>query len=315
MVSADKLVQARFGNYILREKVGEGGFAVVYRAEHSEDSKKVIAVKVLREDYAVDKNKVKDFQREFNVLQELEHANIPEVYKFDAIRDLPAYAMRLCPGETFYALRKKNIRFDIVGAWLAMIRTLCAVHEQGVVHNDLKLENMLLAGDGHVSLLDFGSARKTGGTGWFSKVVKSKRKGSLTGTVTYLAPELLEGKQATKKSDIYSLGISAHILFCGSPPMQVGSGVEGAKALYKILKTTGIKGIERRAPIPPELAQIIDACCRQDPEGRPEDALELWARVQHYFKRPNAVKVSELSKTLLPKAKQTSLFKSKIGDS
>ena len=314
MASAEKLIQARFGNYILREKVGEGGFAVVYKAEHNADSNKVIAVKVLREDYAVDKNKVKDFQREYNVLEELEHPNIPQVYEYGEIRELPAYAMRLCPGETFYALRKKNIRFDIVGAWLAMIRTLCPVHDEGIVHNDLKLENMLLAGDGRVSLLDFGSARKTGGTGWFSKVVKSKKKGSLTGTITYLAPELLEGKQATKQSDVYSLGMSAHILFCGTPPMQVGSGVDGAKSLYKILKTTGIKSIEKRAPIPAELAQIIDACCRQDPDARPEDAPELWARVQHYFKRPNAVKVSELSKTLLPKAKKTSLFKSKIGD-
>ena len=314
MVDAEKLIQGRFGNYILREKIGEGGFAVVYRAEHNSGGGRDIAVKVLREEFALDKNKVKDFQREYSILEDFEVTNIPEVYDFDVVKDLPAYSMRLCPGETFYALRKKNIRFDIVGAWLAMIRTLSVVHNQQVVHNDLKLENMLLSGDGRVSLLDFGNARRMGGTGWFSKVVKSKKR-TLTGTITYLAPELLEGKEATKQSDIYSLGISAHILFCGSPPMEVGAGVEGAKALYKLLKTSGIKGIARRAPIPPELSQIIDACCRQDPSGRPEDADELWARVQHYFKRPNAIKVSELSRTLLPKAKKTELFKSKIGDS
>ncbi len=312
MVDAEKLIQARFGPYVLREKVGEGGFSVVYKGEHSSGGRDV-AIKVMREHVAADKVKVKDFQREFSIIEDFDHPNIPQVFDMGQVRDLPAYSMTLCPGETFYALRKQNIRFDIVGAWLAMIRTLTIVHDENIVHNDLKLENMLLSGSGQVSLLDFGSARRAGGTGWFSKVVKSKKK-TLTGTITYLAPELLEGKEASKKSDVYSLGMSAHILFCGSPPMEVGGGVEGAKALYKILNTTGIKNIDRRVKIPPELAQIIDSCCRVDPDGRPEDARDLWARVNHYFKRPNAVKVSELSRSLLPKAKKTNLFKSKIGD-
>ncbi len=313
MVDAEKLGQARFGSYILREKIGEGGFSVVYKGEHNSGGRDV-AIKVMREEIAADKAKIKDFQREYSILEDFDHQNIPQVFDLGDVRGLPAYSMTLCPGETFYSLRKQNIRFDIVGAWLAMIRTLCIVHDENVVHNDLKLENMLLSGGGQVSLLDFGSARRMGGTGWFSKVVKSKRK-TLTGTITYLAPELLEGKEANKVSDVYSLGMSAHMLFCGSPPMQVGSGVDGAKALYKILKTTGIKGIERRAPIPKDLAQIIDSCTRVDPEGRPEDAIDLWQRVNTYFKRPNAVKVSELSRALLPKAKKTEIFKSKIGDS
>lgn len=313
MVDADKLGQARFGSYILREKIGEGGFSVVYKGEHNSGGREV-AVKVMREEVAADKSKVRDFQREFDIMEEFDHRNIPAVYEMGEVRGLPAYSMTLCPGETFYALRRQNIRFDIVGAWLAMIRTVCVVHDAGVVHNDLKLENMLLDGKGQVSLLDFGSARRTSGTGWFSKVVKSKRK-HLTGTITYLAPELLEGKEANKTSDVYSLGMAAHILFFGTPPMKVGSGVEGAKALYKILKTTGIKKVESRGPVPPDLAKIIDTCCRVDPMGRPEDALDLWERVNIYFKRPNAIKVSELSRKLLPKAKKTELFKSKIGDS
>jgi serine/threonine-protein kinase len=313
MVDAEKLSQARFGSYILREKIGEGGFSVVYKGEHSSGGREV-AIKVMREEVAADKSKVKDFHREYGILEEFDHPNIPEVYDIGDVRELPAYSMKLCPGETFYSLRMQNIRFDIVGAWLAMIRTLCAVHEAGVVHNDLKLENMLLSGNGQVSLLDFGSARRTGGTGWFSKVVKSKRK-HLTGTITYLAPELLEGKEANKQSDVYSLGMAAHVLFFGSAPMKVGSGVEGARALYKILKTTGIKKVESRGPVPTDLANIIDSCCRVDPAGRPGDAIDLWQRVNVYFKRPSAVKVSELSRKLLPKAKKTELFKSKIGDS
>ena len=299
MALVDKLSQTRFGSYILREKLGEGGFAVVYKAEHMNGGAPV-AVKVMRDEFSKDTKKIKDFHREFSILSDLDHKSIPQAKEMAEVQGLPAFSMSVCPGETFYALRKKNVRFDIVGAWLAMIRIMAAVHDEHTVHNDLKLENMLLGDKGHVSLLDFGSARSVSGTGWFSKVMKSKSK-VLTGTLTYLAPELLDGKEASKLSDVYSLGISAHILFSGKSPIEVGSGVDGAKSLYKTLNSSGIKRIAARVDIPKDLGAIIDSCVRLDPEGRPEDAADLWHRVDNYFKRPNAEKISDISRKLLPK--------------
>ena len=77
--------------------------------------------------------------------------------------------------------------------------------------------------------------------------------------------------------------------------------VQRSKALYKTLNSSGIKRISARVKIPQDLGAIIDSCTRLDPDGRPEDALDLWHRVDNYFKRPNAEKISDISRALLPK--------------
>lgn len=307
MSQSDKLSQAHFGNYILREQIGEGGFSLVYRAEHNDGGNKCTAVKVLRQEFAHDKGKVSELAQEFALLKSLDNPHFPNVYTLADVRGRPAFSMELCSGESLYALRHGPLRFDIVGAWLALIRCVCVLHSRDIVHNDLKLENALLSKKGKLSLLDFGSARHYHPTSVFGKIFRSKRE-KLTGTISYLAPEVLKGKRPSKYSDIYALGLCAHILFYGSPPFQVGTGAEGAKALIDIFKNTGIKQVAKRGIIPQDLGHIIDSCCRIDPTGRPEDANDLWNRVDNYFKRPNAIAAHTLSDELLPKKKVTELF-------
>ncbi|NRA40119.1 MAG: serine/threonine protein kinase [Planctomycetes bacterium] len=312
MSQSDKLSQAHFGSYILREQIGEGGFSVIYRAEHNENNNDCIAIKILRQEFATDKDKIESLSREFDLMGDLDNPHFPKVYDYGDVRERPAFSMALCPGDSLYGMRKANTRFDVVGAWLAMIRAVNIVHQHDIVHNDLKLENALLSNKGHLSLLDFGNARVFEHTSFFSKVFGSKKE-KITGTVSYLAPELLKGKRPSKCSDIYALGICAHILFYGSPPFASVSGSEGAKKLINILKNAGIKKIAKRGTIPSDLGTIIDSCCRIDPAGRPADAGELWNRVDNYFKRPSSSKVAQISDDLLPKKKVTELF-SNSGD-
>lgn len=271
------LVNATFGNLILRECVGVGGAAEVWRAEHKDDHRPY-AVKVLKADRAREKHHLRAFLREIEVMGEVKHPAIPTVRNQGQIEGLPAFAMDFVPGYNLAILLGKGARFPSLRALVELADVVAYLHRNDIVHNDIKLENAMWRWDGktpgRLILVDFGNIRKLGKLNPISSFFY-RSPSKIFGTASYLAPELIEGKKATKLTDIYALGVCAFILISGKLPFdRAATESSRIRANHKALPPNiglRVKGI----PVP--AAKIIDECLVKEPDGRTQDVEQVLA--------------------------------------
>ena len=267
------LTNAAFGPYILREIVGGGGVAEVYRAEHREDHKPV-AVKIMRPERLSDKAQVVNFASEQELMAELEHPCIPRVKRSGEIAGRPAFAMDFAQGTQIAHMVLKERKSPGLAALTQLASATAHLHAHKIVHADLKLENAIWGSPSRLWLVDYGNARRISLMG--SLMNKFRKPAQVFGTAMYLAPEIAAGGQATCASDAFALGICAHLLLVGKPPFDGAS----QSARLKAHATENAYAINLRCrTLPPMAAQLIDACLDRDPSGRPLVAdLELALR-------------------------------------
>ena len=267
----DALINAAFGPYILRERLGQGGVASVYRAEHRDD-RSSLAVKVLHQHLVEHKEQVKALRTEFDILSSLGHNGLPAARRFGAVSGRPAFAMELIKGQAVHLLLAERQRFDVMGTLLAAVSIVAHLHKSGIIHNDIKLENLILTPQGRVALIDFGNARKRK-RGLLRRLLPPARGGkAIFGTASYLAPELILGNEASTASDCYALGVCAHWLLAGSPPF---SATRRTKMLNNAVRQDAESLLIRLPGLPSPLAAAFDRCLAKDPDDRPHDAIEL----------------------------------------
>lgn len=272
------LINKTFGNMVLRECIGIGGAAEVWRAERVSDHQS-FAVKVMRPERATDKHIMRCFEREMDVLEELKHPAVPALRLRGAIDGQPAFAMDYVPGTNLAVLMGKDQPFPALKALIGLVEVVAFLHENGIVHNDIKLDNTVLANDGsgRVWLVDFGNIRRIGRFNPLSALLfRSPVK--VFGTATYLAPELLDGKKATKQSDLYALGVCCFILLSGKPPYATAKTMSSRLRANQRADPAAIGG--RVRGIPPGAAQVIDDCLAKDPSARPADVKMLLSAVR-----------------------------------
>ena len=201
----------QLGNYRLVQRLGEGGFAEVYLGEHRY-LKRQVAIKVLLVSLAGDDKESERFRQEAQTMATLKHPHIVGCLDFGIERNIPYIVMDYAPGGTLRDLHPEGdlVPLDAVVAYIEQVAdALQYAHDQGVIHLDVKPENMLLGQNGEVLLSDFGLAR-------FSRSV-SKRVTSLVGTISYMAPEYLQRKPQAA-SDQYSLAMVAYEWLTGIRP-------------------------------------------------------------------------------------------------
>jgi len=289
---AEKLAHKILGPFHLAEQIGQGGVSEVYRAFHS-DTRKEVAVKVMHEAKAGDKQQRDAFRAEFELLQSLEHPGLPKAYRLGAIQDRPAMAIEYIGGRTLYALRGEEVHFDRVGAMLAMIHIVAHLHQNDVVHNDLKPENFILQESGRLCLIDFGNARRVCKPGLLGRFFKKKQK--LFGTPSYLAPELITGGEADFRSDCYALGIAVFFLLTGETPF---GGDRRTIVLNRAVKQDAASVCDLVPRLPKSLGKVIDSCMLKDPDRRPPDAVALKTLVRGQFGSGFHASPMDLSKQL-----------------
>jgi serine/threonine protein kinase len=213
----ESLVGSTLGGYTLRAKVGEGGTATVYRAEHAVHG--TVAVKVLREKLRHDKTAVQRFLREAQFGQRVQHANIVRTIDFgQAEHDRYFLAIDWAAGELLEKYAEQHTPLPPADVD-AILRQLCAAvkaaHDAGIVHRDLKPENVMYDPvSRHVMLLDFGIAADTDA----SPDQRLTRAGFFVGTLMYVAPEALSGELVGPAADQYSLATIAYYLLSGALP-------------------------------------------------------------------------------------------------
>ncbi|NIP14962.1 MAG: protein kinase, partial [Pseudomonadales bacterium] len=251
--------------YELRERIGAGGFGVVYRAYQPSVGRDV-AIKVILPEYANHPDFIRRFEAEAQLVARLEHLHIVPLYDYWREPDGAYLVMRW--------LRGGNLRGSLQrGPWAPeaaarlldqVAGALAVAHRQGVVHRDVKPENILLDEEGNAYLSDFGIAkdlmRPTGVT----------ETGAVVGSPAYGSPEQAQGRSITPQSDLYSLGVVMYQVLTGEHPFP---GVTPAEQLIKHLTEPLPPLRERRPELPETLEEVIGRATAKDPAERYADAL------------------------------------------
>jgi serine/threonine-protein kinase len=215
-VARDPLVGTTLAGYTLLDRVGEGGTATVYRAEHPAHG--TVALKVLREKLRQDRTAVARFVREASFGTRVTHPNVIRTIETGEENGLPYLVIEWAAGELLESYAKRNAPFppDEVAAVVSQIAgAVYAAHEVGIVHRDLKPDNLMYDHDSRtVKLLDFGIATATDVT----PDQRLTRAGFFVGTLMYVAPEALSGEVVSPAADQYSLATMAYLFLTGTLP-------------------------------------------------------------------------------------------------
>ena len=207
--------------YIVVRLIGEGGMADVYLAVDSILHREV-AVKVLRGDLNEDPVNLQRFQREASAITNLSHPNIVEVYDVGEDNGRSYFVMEYVPGKTLKQLTKQRGAInptEAVNIMKQLVSATAHAHHNGIIHRDIKSQNVLIKDDGTVKLSDFGIAAT-------SDSQQLTQTDTVMGSVHYLAPELARGQGATVQSDIYSLGIVFYEMLAGDVPFRGDTAVQ-----------------------------------------------------------------------------------------
>jgi eukaryotic-like serine/threonine-protein kinase len=251
------------GRYELEELCGAGGMSSVYRA-HDRLLERKVAIKILHERHGEDAEFVERFRREARAVAQLSHPNIVTVIDRGSEGDRQFIVFEYVDGENLKELvRRKGVLpiADVVGIGIEIARALAFAHERGLVHRDVKPQNVLLNGDGQAKVTDFGIARSL-------DVEKGvTQTGTVLGTSTYIAPEQASGEKVDERSDVYSLGVVLFELLTGEVPF---SGESFVAVAMKHVSEPPPPVLERRPDTPARLAFAVDRALAKDPADRPE---------------------------------------------
>lgn len=199
--------------YKIKSLLGEGGMAEVYLAEDL-ITRKEVAVKIIKEDTMKNPVNLTRFEREARAAASLNHQNIVRVINIGTYEGKPYMVNELIKGQTLRNVLNVRGKFSVLEACDIMYQLCSAVihaHQHGVIHRDIKPQNVYITGDSTVKLGDFGIAT-------FQNASKVTRSEVVVGSVHYLAPEISQGNPASVKSDIYALGITFFELLTGKVP-------------------------------------------------------------------------------------------------
>lgn len=251
------------GRYKLETELGKGGMGVVFRARDTQLDRPV-AVKFLSTAITGDEEFLKRFLREARAAARISHANIVAIYEVNAEPGTAFLAMEFVDGISLheYIQRKGGLppkeSVNIVGQ---ACNALQAIHEAGIVHRDIKPQNLLLTRSRMVKLSDFGLA-KTGD-------MRLTRTGMLMGTPSYMAPEQVLGKEADQRADLYAMGLILHECITGKTLFLEGEVLE--RQLTEIPQPPGATV----ANVPPQLDALVEKALRKKPEERFQTAAEM----------------------------------------
>jgi eukaryotic-like serine/threonine-protein kinase len=255
------------GRYELGEVVGQGGMAVVYRATDRTLGREV-ALKVLREQYADDPEFVERFEREARSAARLAHPNVVDIYDVGSDDATHYIVMELVDGDSLKSLVRRAGALPpalVIRFGREVAAALEYAHRRGLIHRDVKPQNVLVDADGHAKLTDFGIARA-------AETVSLTQTGTVLGTAQYMSPEQARGQQLGPASDIYSLGVVLYELATGRLPF------EGQSPLAVALRHVQDEPTPPRRlnpSLPPALELVVLRAMAKDPADRYASAAEL----------------------------------------
>jgi eukaryotic-like serine/threonine-protein kinase len=269
-------------HYQVEEKLGQGGMGVVYRARDTRLGRPV-ALKVLPPEFSRDADRKGRFLQEARAASAVNHPAIAQIYDVDEGPEGLFIAMELVEGKTVRALVRGR-ELDLLGALEIagqVASGLQKAHESNVVHRDIKPENVVVTGDGHAKILDFGLAKLLEPTSPRSpddmshmETLARTQAGMVVGTLRYMSPEQARGQSVDHRSDIFSLGIMLYEMVTGQLPF---TGDTPLDTLHAIAFEESRPVTALRPNLPTSLQRIVTRCLRKRAQDRYPDAKELVA--------------------------------------
>ncbi len=258
--------------YEILAVLGEGGMGAVYKA-HDRELDRVVALKTIRPEMAASADMLARFKQEVLLASQITHPNVIRLYDLGESAGLKFITMEFVEGDDLRSLLYDQGKFGPAEA-LEIVRQVClaleCAHGKGVIHRDLKPQNVMRDRQGRVVVMDFGLARSQALDGM-------TQTGALIGTMEYMSPEQALGKPVDHRSDIFAVGLIFYELLSGKQPFQADS------ALASLLK----RSQERALPVsdvdvavPRQLSNVVGRCLERDPEKRYQSVTELLADLE-----------------------------------
>ncbi|MBR2088790.1 MAG: serine/threonine protein kinase, partial [Oscillospiraceae bacterium] len=268
------------GRYEITELIGVGGMADVYKATDIIDNKEV-AVKILKKEFAENEEFLRRFRNESKAIALLSHPNIVKVYDVNFSDRLQYIVMEYIDGITL----KEYIDAEQVLTWkdsvhfiIQVLRALQHAHDRGIVHRDIKPQNIMLFTDGTIKVMDFGIAK-------FAREDNGTQSDQAIGTVHYISPEQARGDDTDEKSDIYSVGVMLYEMLTGQKPFDTDNPISIA---VMHMQNTPKRPRVINPDIPVGLEEIILRAMEKDPENRYQTAADMIRDIEA-FKANNSL--------------------------
>ncbi|MGH3741833.1 MAG: protein kinase domain-containing protein, partial [Micromonosporaceae bacterium] len=262
---ADPLIGALLdGRYRIHSRIARGGMATVYRAV-DERLERVVAVKVIKPSHAGNTEFLSKFDQEAKTIARLTHPNVVSVYDTGEHEGLPYLVMELIQGRTLRELltqRKRLSPAEAIAVADPLLSAVAAAHRAGLVHRDVKPENVLIGEDGTVKVADFGLARAV-------EASSEDGDGQLMATAAYVAPELVTQGRSDPRADVYSAGTVLFEMLTGKVPY---GGEQTADVAHQHVEQDVPPPSSVVGDVPKALDDLVVRATRRDPSARPADA-------------------------------------------
>ena len=277
----DNLIGKRLdGRYSIEGLVGVGGMANVYRGTDLKTGNR-IAVKVLKEEFLDNEELVRRFKNESKAISILSHPNIVKVYDVSVTDKLQYIVMEYVDGITLKEYLKQRggalTWKEVVHFATQVLSALQHAHSKGIIHRDVKPQNIMLLADGSIKMMDFGIAR-------FSRAQSQTVSDKAIGSVHYISPEQAKGERTDARTDIYSVGVMLYEMLSGRLPFDG----DGAVSIAIMQISEKPKPLAEIAPqTPAGLRQIAEKAMEKDPDKRYQSAQEMLAAIEEFKRNPS----------------------------
>lgn len=277
MVTANQLVS---GRYRIKSLIGSGGMANVYKA-YDEESQRIVALKVLKDEHRGDMEFVRRFEREAQAVLMLSHENIVRSYDVGEDDGVSYIVLEYVEGKTLKEIIKEEGPLSpktAVNYACQVLDALSHAHERGIIHRDVKPQNVIITPRGKAKLTDFGIARDAAAT------TRTFAGTNVIGSVHYISPEQVRGDNATAGSDIYSCAIMLYEMLTGSVPF---SGDNSVAVALKHLQEEIIPPIQVNSKIPRALSDVVVKAAAKNINMRYFTARQMKADLQRSLREPH----------------------------
>ena len=256
--------------YEILSVLGEGGMGAVYKV-HDREVGGYAALKVIRPEMANRPEVLQRFKQELILARQVTHKNVIRIHDLGEADGVKFITMDFVEGRDLSSMIREQGKFppdEAAGMIAQVCRALEAAHSEGVVHRDLKPQNIMVDTQGRVKVMDFGIARSTEGTGGMTQT------GALLGTPEYMSPEQAKGQHVDARSDLFSLGIIFYEMLTGKTPFHAHTMMA---TIFKRTQEKARPPIELEATLPQQINDVVVKCLATEPEDRFQSASEILA--------------------------------------
>ncbi len=275
------MIGQTISHYKIVEKLGEGGMGVVYKAQDMKLDR-FVALKFLPERVAGSDQDRARFMHEAKAASALNHPNVCTIHGIEDHEGQMFLVMEFVEGQTLTE-KKGSISFkQAIDIGIQIAEGLAAAHEKGIVHRDIKPDNIMIRKDGIAQIMDFGLAKLRG-------VSRLTKEGSTVGTAGYMSPEQVQGQDVDHRSDIFSVGVVLYELFTGQLPFR---GVHETALMYEIVNMDPPPMSSIKPEIDPALDAIILECMEKDPNERTQSVKQIGIDLKRFKRESSRTRMS-----------------------